>query len=824
MNLMTRTRADMAPAKIDIARLCRALESATLSVPPLWPLDGAIAVNPLAGFEDLPFDEALRAAGARFGARPGMSLHLWRQLSAQGHPSRTAVTNAAIAHLGGLETAFRLLGPDITLLDCLMVRLFELPAADSERQRDDHVADAVADLCAAFFDDGIATVTMPGRERGLFAAARNLLLRILPPDRTRRRPDLPDQPLAALAALVEAHGIADAALEDRLAATIARLPGWAGHVRWRLEHADADRVAAAPASMADLVALLMLGDLLTDPRPIRERAATPAATRIDLAAWFDLPQDKLGGLADLVASLDEADLALIFQCAAETEYRDRLVGDLTRRRPERADQTKAAFVFCIDVRSEPMRRAIEAIGPYATVGYAGFFGLPVAIRHPRKPRIRQLPVLVAPQHDLAMAPAPGSERAAVKVRRAERRAGLATTLFGTLKGGSATAYATAEAIGSFAGAAMLACNLAPVALRKWRRLWSGSPDAFAPAIDQSGDCGGLDREARVTYARALFRLTGMDPNTPLMVLTGHRGEALNNPYAAALDCGACAGHGGAPNARAMAAILNDPDVRRALDLPSDGFALAAEHNTTTDEITVFGANDVPARLCSLVEQIRSDLAKASDTARRVRASRLGRDASDLVRGAAHWAEVRPEWALTGNAAFIVASRDRTRHIDLEGRAFLHSYDWHSDADGEALATILTAPMVVAQWINCQYLFSTIDNDRYGAGDKTVHNPVGRIGVVRGNGGDLAIGLPRQSLFHDDGLPAHVPQRLLTIVEAPIERVMAVIEANPVLQRLFGNEWVHLVALDPETGRTQRWRADAELCRRNLVSSVHRGVD
>jgi len=824
MNLMTRTHADTAPGKIDIARLRRALETATRSIPPLWPLDGAIAVNPLAGFEDLPFDEALRAAAARFGARAGMSLHLWRQLSAQGHPSRTAVTNAAIAHLGGFETAFRSLGPDITLLDCLMVRLFELPASDSECQCNDLVADAVADLCAAFFDDGVATVTMPGRERGLFAAARKLLTKVLPRDRTRRRPDLPDRSLAALAALVDAHGIADAALEDRLAATIARLPGWAGHIRWRLEHAEADRVAAAPASMADLVALLMLGDLLTDVRPIRERAASPAATRIDLAAWFDLPQDKLGGLADLVAGLDEADLAMIFQRAAETEYRDRLVGDLTKRRPDRTDETKAAFVFCIDVRSEPMRRAIEAIGPYETVGYAGFFGLPVAIRHPGKPRTRQLPVLVAPQHDLAMAPAPGRERAAFKACEAERRAGLATALFGTLKGGSATAYATAEAIGSIAGAAMLACNLAPVASRKWRRLWSGSTDAFVPAIDQSGDCNGLDREARVTYARALFRLTGMDPNTPLIVLTGHRGEALNNPYAAALDCGACAGHGGAPNARAMAAILNDPDVRRALDLPSDGFALAAEHNTTTDEITLFGANDVPARLCSLMERIRSDLAKASETARRVRASRLGRDASDLVRGAAHWAEVRPEWALTGNAAFIVASRDRTRHIDLEGRAFLHSYDWRSDTDGEALATILAAPMVVAQWINCQYLFSTIDNDRYGAGDKTVHNPMGRIGVVRGNGGDLAIGLPRQSLFHDDGLPAHVPQRLLTVVEAPIERVGAVIEANPVLQRLFGNEWVHLVALDPETGRTQRWRPDAELCRRDLASSVHRGVD
>ena len=56
----------------------------------------------------------------------------------------------------------------------------------------------------------------------------------------------------------------------------------------------------------------------------------------------------------------------------------------------------------------------------------------------------------------------------------------------------------------------------------------------------------------------------------------------------------------------------------------------------------------------------------------------------------------------------------------------------------------------------------------------------------------------------------MPQRLLTIVEAPADRIAAVIEAHPVLQRLFGNEWVQLVAIDPETGSARRWRADGEV--------------
>jgi len=205
--------------------------------------------------------------------------------------------------------------------------------------------------------------------------------------------------------------------------------------------------------------------------------------------------------------------------------------------------------------------------------------------------------------------------------------------------------------------------------------------------------------------------------------------------------------------------------------------------------------------------LTQSLAKAGEANRQRRAGLLGRTADDLLTGAMHWGEVRPEWGLAGNAAFIVGPRALTRETDLEGRAFLHSYDWQTDTDGTALTTILTAPMVVAQWINCQYLFSTIDNDRYGSGDKVTQNVVGGIGVLQGNGGDLKVGLPRQSLFTDGGAPFHVPQRLLTVVLAPFDLVERVVESNDILGRLFGNGWVTLVVIDPRTGQAQRWRRD-----------------
>ncbi|WP_156442756.1 putative inorganic carbon transporter subunit DabA, partial [Sphingomonas sp. CCH9-H8] len=438
MNVMTRTHADLAPRRIDQARLRVAIDLASLSVAPLWPLDGAIAVNPLTGFEDLPFDEAIRVASTRFGARTGLPLALWRRLSATGRPGRAAVRDGAIAALGGINEAFRLLGPNVSRLDCLMARLFDLPEAEEVLASADPGAVAVADLCATCFDPGPAGLVLPRRDGGLFAATRDVLAHMPGFAPSRMPHDLPDKPLAAIAAMLDRRGVGDAALDEYLGCTVARLPGWAGHIRWRIDHADPDRVADAPATMADLIALLMLADHLVDPPRMVERAADPAGTRVALAQHFGLPDPALGGVAEQVVAMSVTDLALIFQQAAEAEYRDTLVRDLRRTGPQPVRRpAEATLVFCIDVRSEPMRRAIEAVGPWDTAGYAGFFGLPIAIHADGMHRQRQLPVLVGPQHDLVMRPAPGEEAAAERAVQAQRRARWGSAMFGWLKGGSA---------------------------------------------------------------------------------------------------------------------------------------------------------------------------------------------------------------------------------------------------------------------------------------------------------------------------------------------------------------------------------------------------
>ena len=195
-------------------------------------------------------------------------------------------------------------------------------------------------------------------------------------------------------------------------------------------------------------------------------------------------------------------------------------------------------------------------------------------------------------------------------------------------------------------------------------------------------------------------------------------------------------------------------VRRALDLiPADvpssdrawALATAAQWRLALDEADV--------------ARVASAAAALDDAALEHAVLRRSRD----------WSQVRPEWGLAGNAAFIVAPRDRTRHLELQGRAFLHDYDWRRDENFPVLELIMTAPVVVASWISLQYFGSTVDNEAFGCGNKTLHNIVGSLGVLEGNGGDLRVGLPMQTL-HDGKRHVHEPLRLNALLEAPTEAI------------------------------------------------------
>ena len=242
--------------------------------------------------------------------------------------------------------------------------------------------------------------------------------------------------------------------------------------------------------------------------------------------------------------------------------------------------------------------------------------------------------------------------------------------------------------------------------------------------------------------------------------------------------------------------------QRGISIPDDTFFLAGLHNTTTDEVTIFDWESVSSSVASSLIELRGWLDGASVRARMERAPLLGLgnlsegailDSSIMMRSR-DWAQVRPEWGLANNAAFIVAPRSRTKNLQLHGRTFLHNYTAEHDSTGGILELIMTAPMVVTNWINLQYFASTVNNDRYGSGNKTIHNVVGNLGIWQGNGGDLQVGLPMQSL-HDGKRWMHEPLRLSVFIEAPKEAIDRVLRNHPSIADLVSHQWIHLFAMN-----------------------------
>jgi uncharacterized protein YbcC (UPF0753/DUF2309 family) len=280
---------------------------------------------------------------------------------------------------------------------------------------------------------------------------------------------------------------------------------------------------------------------------------------------------------------------------------------------------------------------------------------------------------------------------------------------------------------------------------------------------------------------------GLDRGTgALVLLVGHGSQSANNAQAAALDCGACCGQTGEVSVRALARLLNEPEVRQAWPSVACRWAstrfVAALHNTATDEMVWFDLDQLPAatrprwRRCRRPSSTRPTRCAASGRPRWACRPRCRpRPCSARCAGAPTTAPRPARMGPERQRRLVIAPRHRTRGVVLDGRVFLHDYDAGTDPEGQLLTQLMTAPMLVAHWINWQYHASVCEPERLGSGNKLLHNVVGgRIGVFEGNGGDLRIGLARQSV-HDGQRWVHEPLRLTVVIDAPaaaIERVMA----------------------------------------------------
>jgi uncharacterized protein len=645
-----------------------------------------------------------------------------------------------------------------------------------------------------------------------------------------------------------------------------------------------------------------------------------------------LMQIEPGNLVTLLEWIDgfpEADHGPIWLKAFEAGYQEQLLGKLpvnfdqpsqlaSRRSPpapagEQSElpgeikvRHQAQAVFCIDVRSESIRRHLEAIGDYETFGFAGFFA--VFIRYQglgRDHETDQFPVIMKSKNLVREIPRTYQGQYLFRRRNREKLLETGHTLLYDLKENVVTPYVMVESLGWFYSLPFVGKTLSPTwyrNVRSWLRRKLVPPVATTLTVDKLsreeveemlaaeqravtrralqenfgerhlnlslerleflrqralyGESAGepspqarstaLSREEEAAFVEDLRRNYGINPGASfarmeritrtgftlseqvftvetalrimgltrnfarLVLFCGHGSTSENNPFEAALDCGACGGNPGKPNARVLAIMANKSLVREQLAkngivIPQDTYFIAGQHDTTTDDIDLFDLEDLPPTHRKDLLQLVRDLESAGTRNSQERCARFPEIKVSVpaskARQAAHrrsadWSQVRPEWGLSGNASFIIGRRPLTRGINLDGRAFLHSYDYREDLDGQLLEVVMTGPQLVAQWINMEHYFSAVDPESYGSGSKIYHNVVGRFGIMSGPQSDLRTGLAWQTVMNGRR-PYHEPMRLVTLVEAPRKRIDKIIRNQRHLKRLYDNEWLYLIAIEPE---------------------------
>ncbi len=815
-----------APLRDEAPIILNALRSACAKIAPVWSLENFVAVNPYLGLTDHSFTAAADLLHRVGGIEMTLPVSFYLDALKEGKIQAVDVQEALFKDdpaAADQATAF-------------IQRAYAVRVAEQSRVMVDTVADVVSRetgkdwsrfatdrtsaWAASYFDNGQALWATAQQNAGIFSAWKTEAAI----DRTpivmglAKFNDLvkglPEEPLAAARFALERLDVPQAGLDIYLHRLLLRVGGWAAYaarVDW-----DSKLYGGKDGALIEFLSILLsweycLLECLGDEHVqfSWERASEALVVQ------------QAGGQPNELLQL-KLQLQQAFDQAAQRVLVDKFAHQ-TPMVPAPKPRASAQAIFCIDVRSEVFRRNLELVAPrISTLGFAGFFAFPInfiPLGHAHGQA--QCPVLLPTGPAiLEEIPEPAANERAIESRRLSHHVERAWRSF---KLGAISCF-------SFVG---------PVGLMYLPKLFTDSFGLTRPVPHPESEglksadykrrkislevgrhaqgAVGIPLNERIQMAKgALSAMSLTKDFARLVLIVGHGSTTVNNPYATGLDCGACGGHTGEANARVAAAVLNQPAVRDGLRaegivIPEDTHFMACQHDTTTDEVSLFNADEIPASHLREVADLRKQLQLAGHAARKERALRLGIAATDdvdhlVMARSKDWAQVRPEWGLAGCSAFIVAPRYRTVGIDLGGRSFLHSYDWKADDGYGVLELIMTAPMVVASWISLQYYASTVDNKHYGSGNKTLHNVTAGIGVLEGYAGDLRTGLPWQSV-HDGQQYQHDPLRLNVVIEAPIEVMNGILEKHDAVRQLCDNEWIHLLAMDAEGRVAHRYAGE-----------------
>ncbi|MCY2985652.1 MAG: DUF2309 domain-containing protein [Planctomycetota bacterium] len=728
-------------------------------------------------------------------------------------------------------------------------------------------------FCSVFLDQGFAHWKLPQREMGFFKSFVALYskksiwtTKWLRPmmDEVRRIREQGISAMESLAQSLNILGVENHEVEEYLRATLLALRGWAGMI-WQTEsRPDRVFVSSPDGTLIEFLAVRFLLERFAIGSIVREYLryegeanglrhflqeqlvdAEPKETiyqrsyplfqiaqlhgwsprtiaELSKAAWFDLVRS--------IESFSDYDRRRTFHLAFERNMLTRTLNGFSARANEPIQKPECAsiqVVTCIDAREESFRRHLEEVSPdVETFGNAGFFCIPMYFRGAGEAHFTALsPIVVKPQHWIVEDVVHSLEESDRQRAVARRALGTATHRFNTGTRDSVSGALLTACFGPLFTIPLVGRILFPRLTAKMHRtainfvappaitrLRLERPEGVKPSSSDEGI--GFTLSEMVNMTERSLRDIGLISNfARLVLILGHGSNCLNNPHESAYQCGACSGSPGGANARALAAMANDPRVRkqlasRGLVIPDETHFLGGLHNTATEAITFFELELMPT---SHVRDIRNALKIFSQVAERNAHERCRRFESasleltpiealqHVENRAVDLAQTRPEYGNSTNAICFVGRRSRIRGLYLDRRSFQMSYDASQDTENSTiLARILGAVIPVCEGINLLYTFSAIDSRGWGSGTKLPHNVTSLLGVMDGAASDLRPGLPWQ------GVDIHEPMRLLFIIESTPDALLRIMNENTMVGRICRNGWAQLAVLDPHSNRIQRF--------------------
>ncbi len=762
------------------------------------PLKDFIHHNTLHSFQEYPFEEALRRARLAFGYRVYRPLAEYRKTFFEGRFSESVLEDVIQNHFGAalMEDWRRnlLYKAYDTSSTSSVGNLRAHWKSDHKLNMDKETHPILFRWVSSFLDQGIGFAGFPYKDLSLIEAMRKLdsnsFQGVFKNSTTRSLL----QSVTSLKPLLRlVVGVREDLYECYLFDQQFAHPGWSGMVAV-LETTSGSLLDRRKISLKDFITLELLLEVDALISKFGERFPDVSARLEDFNNdyFIDRPDDEYMKVLSL------------WQEVSEWNYYDQVL--LGMSRPQAiASYPVPSFqsIFCIDDRECSFRRYLENEDPACqTFGTAGFFGLDLSFK---------------PEHglfDTKSCPAPITPSTVILESESEKRHRKDNHFHHgsySLLGG----WLLSQTMGFWSALKLTASIFYPTETKSmvssFKHMDKEGKLTFKFDEKQSREgfkVGYTSTEMADKMAALLYSIGLVEGFAPVVYIVGHGASSMNNTHYAGYDCGACSGRPGSVNARVAAAMLNMAEVRfllieRDIIIPKETVFIGALHDTTKDEIEFYDEATLGEIEKNRHFNCKSVFEKALRKNARERSRRFLLIDSHRKETSVHRLvkkramslfEPRPEWNHATNALCIVGRRSTNRHLFLDRRAFLNSFDYRLDTEGKYLTGILNAVAPVCGGINLEYYFSRVDNYRLGAGTKLPHNVIGLIGVANGMDGDLRTGLPAQMIN------IHEPLRLLVIVEHEPQIVLNVLQANPVTKQWFYNEWIHLACLNPLDGK------------------------